>query len=219
MFFHFGTPSKLTELVLGCPDISVLKKKMHIAIIDDETFHRLDALRTHGFNLNPLGDINSIDAVSSFDIIVCDIKGVGSAFGSSYEGAHVISEIRKAYPDKYIISFSGATFDASYNEAFSTADASLPKDSNINQWVASLEKGLKSVGDPMQRWLRFRENLLKKGVDIFEVFNLEQQFIKAIKKKDNSLLKEVKVPDEVRDLVLNFAEYGLKRIIEEISIP
>lgn len=217
MFIHFGTPRKLNELTLGCPDISVLKKKMHIAIIDDQPFHRLEALRTHGFNLNPLGDITSVDAVGSFDIVVCDIKGVGSAFGSQYEGAHVLSEIRKSYPDKYLIFFSGSTFDASYTEALSTADASTPKDSNVDQWVALLENGLKSIGDPMQRWIRFRKSLLEKGVDIFEVFLLEQKFISSIKKKDTSLLKMDNLPDEIKVLIANFATFSLKQIIEGLS--
>jgi len=217
MFIHLGTPLKLDELRLRCPDISILKKKMHIAIIDDEPFYRLEALRANGFILNNLGDITSIDQIEAFPIVVCDIKGVGNAFGSSYEGAHVLSEIRKAFPDKYLISFSGATFDASFNESLSTADASATKDANVDQWITLLEKGLKSVGDPIQRWLRFRSSLVGKGVDIFEVFKLEQSFIKAIKNKDNSLLKPNDASEDIKDLVIKFSTFALKQILEEID--
>jgi hypothetical protein len=110
MFYPIGTPKKLGNLPLTCPEMRILKQKTHIAVIDDEPFHRLEQLRTHGFNITELGDIKAIDQVGSYPIVVCDIKGVGKAFGSPLEGAHVLSEIRKTYPDKYLITFSGATF-------------------------------------------------------------------------------------------------------------
>ena len=137
MFIYLGSPKKLSDLTLTCPDIRILKQKTHIAIIDDQPFHRLDSLRAHGFNITELGgDIKSVDPVIAYPIVVCDIKGVGKAFGSQYEGAHDLSEIRKTFPDKYLITFSGATFDASYNESLSTADASATKDAALEYWVA-----------------------------------------------------------------------------------
>jgi hypothetical protein len=218
VFIKVGAPKKLSDLGITCPEMRELKTKNKIAIIDDEPFLKLESLRAHGFNLTELGgDIKSVDQVMAYPIVICDIKGVGKAFGSDKEGAHVLSEIRKTYPDKFLITFTGMTYDASYNESLATADASATKDASVDYWTALLEKGLKNVGDPRQRWIRFRKNLLDEGMDLFELFKLEQAFIKAIEKRDASIMKSHKVPDEVRDLVLKFTVVALAQILEGLS--
>jgi hypothetical protein len=119
----------------------------------------------------------------------CDIRGVGKALDSNPEGAHLIAEIRKAYPVKYLVSYSGAQFDMSCNGSLSKVDVSVAKDAQTDQWVSVLESGLVQVGNPGERWLRFRTTLLDRGVDLHEVFELEPTFIKSIEKRDAVLMK------------------------------
>ncbi len=218
MFIKFGTPKKLSDLGITCPEMPGLKSNNKIAVIDDEPFIKLESLRAHGFNLTELGgDIKSVEQVMAYPIVICDIKGVGKAFGSDKEGAHVLSEIRKSYPDKFLITFSGMTYNASYNESLATADASATKDASVDYWTTLLEKGLKDVGDPRQRWIRFRKNLLDKGIDLFELFKLEQSFIRSIEKRDPSIMKSHPVPDDVRDIVVKFTAIALAQILEGVS--
>lgn len=218
MFFYFGAPKILSSLGITCPEIQELKSRIKIAVIDDEPFVKMESLRNHGFNLTEIGgDIKSVDQVMAYPIVICDIKGVGKAFGSSKEGAHVLSEIRKSYPDKFLITFSGMTYDASYNESFSSADKSATKDASIDHWIAILEEGLEKVGDPLQRWIRFRKNLLDKGIDLFELFKLEQAFIRSLEKRDESIMKSHPVPPEVRDMVIKFTVSALAQILEGLK--
>ena len=110
MFIHFGKPNKLGDIGQTQLEVAELKRRFDIGVLDDEPFVQANALRAHGFRIVELGgDIKSVEQVASYPIVVCDIKGVGRAFGSKYEGAHVLSEIRKAYPDKYLIAFTGMT--------------------------------------------------------------------------------------------------------------
>lgn len=218
MYFEIGSPQKLSSLTLTCPELSELKQRNSIAVIDDEQFLMAAALKNHKFNIVEIGgDISSIEQVMAFPIVICDIKGVGKAFGSIYEGAHVISEIRKAYPDKYIITFSGSQYDVSYNKSLNSADVSATKDSNIDYWVSILEKGLKSVGDPKERWLRFRRTMIDKGIDAYDLFKLETAFVKSIKEKNSAPMGNVVVPDEVKEIVKAFASVALGQIIESLA--
>lgn len=218
MFITFGTPMKLADLGLTCPELRELKQKTQIAIIDDQPFLRANALRNHGFNIVEMGgEITSIDQVLAYPIVVCDIKGVGKAFGSRFEGAHVLAEIRKSFPDKFLISYSGSEYDVSYNENLGKADKSATKDAQTEYWVALLETGLKAVGDPKERWIRFRKTLLEKGVDLYEVFKLEQAFIKSLNAKDQSIMAKAAVPDEIKELVKAFASVALAQIIEMVG--
>jgi len=62
--------------------------------------------------------------------------------------------------------------------------------------------------------VRFRKNLLDEGIDLFELFKLEQAFIKSVENRDASIMKSHKVPDEVKDLVLKFTGFALTQILE-----
>lgn len=109
------------------------------------------------------------------------------------------------------------SYDASYNDSLATTDASATKDASIDYWAALLEKGLRSVGDPRQRWVRFRKNLLDEGMDLFELFKLEQAFISSIEKRDASIMKSHPVPAEVKDIVVKFTVVALAQILEGLS--
>jgi len=219
VFDCFRPPKKLGTLGITCPPISELKSAIKIAIIDDEPFIKLKALQSNKFNLTEIGDIKSIDQVMAYPIVICDIKGVGGTFGSDKEGAYVLSEIRKSYPDKFLITFTGMTHDASYNDSFSSADRSLTKNATVDQWIAVLEEGLKIVGDPRQRWIRFRKNLLDQGMELYELFRLEQAFITSIEKNDASIMKSHSVPVEVHDIVSKFITTALAEILKAMIKP
>lgn len=214
MFIQWGTPKhKLADLRLE-ENINSLKKSLPIAVIDDNPFPFSASLRAHNFRIDELGgDIRSVEQVSSYPIVVCDIMGVGSAFESEFEGAHVVSEIRKAFPDKYLIAFTGVLHNIKYNKLLATADNSIPKDTPTDNWAEALEKALLEVGTPRNRWIRFRTHLAKSGFDSFEIFNLEQAFIEAVKNSDPSVMKSDRVlsrlPPALKSLTIRFAETAL----------
>ncbi len=219
MFYSFGTPKRLDDLGVTLPPIKELKSKYEIAIIDDEPFVRASAIRHHGFRIIELGgDIKSVSQVAEYPIIVCDIKGVAKAFGSKYEGAHLISEIRKAYPDKYLIAYTGSTFDPTYNEKLNYADKVASKDIPSDNWTAYLEEALKNVGDPKERWLRLRDSFLKCGVDLYDVFKLEQAFINSINKRDSAIFtnsaNSLSLKDDTKKLITNFTATALVKLLE-----
>lgn len=217
MYFQIGRPKTLGGLQVPTQDMAYLKRNYQIAVIDDEPFSKANALRNHKFSVVELGDIKALDQVSEYAIVVCDIRGVGKALDSPLEGAHLLAELRKSYPDKYLVSYSGAQFDMTYNESLSKVDVSVAKDAHTEQWVSVLEQGLVQVGNPRERWLRFRKTLLDRGVDLHEVFELEQTFIKSIEKRDAALMKRHSVPDEVKEIVATFAKVALVQIIASMA--
>lgn len=217
MYIQVGTPKKLSALRVALQDYAHLKRNTQIAVIDDQVFPKADALRNHKFNIIELGDIKSVDQVAAYPIVVCDIRGVGKSLSSDLEGAHLISEIRKSYPDKFLVTYSGAQFDITYNESLRDVDASIAKDASTEQWVAVFERGLEKITNPRERWIRLRRTLLDRGVEIHEVFSLEQKFIKAIEAKDASKLTTTGIPEEVKEIVVAFAKYALIQIIKSLA--
>lgn len=206
MYFDFGKPKRLQLISSGTPSMEVLKKEYQIAVIDDNPFGKTEALRSHNFQIAEFDDVKRIEQIAEYAIVVCDIRGVGAAFDSAMEGAHVLAEIRKRYPDKFLIAYSGAYSDMKYNDALRGVDVSLSKDSQTDIWVSSLEKGLAEVGDPFRRWLRFRNQLSSRGFDAYDLFKVEQKYIESIISKNEDVFTKIHISPEMKKLMVDFAK-------------
>lgn len=163
-----------------------------ILCIDDQEFSKEENLRRNNFNIRTVNDIDNIEFVSEYDIIICDIQGVGKKLGSEYEGAHLIAEIKKRFPLKKVIAYSGQTFNTSYNSYFQLADLTLNKDTDLEDWIDYLDDLIKSLVDPYEIWLSIRKFLIEKNIQTNIISNIEQDYISATLKKDTSKLTQSK---------------------------
>ena len=73
--------------------IAELRKYVHMLVIDDNDFMPESFLKANGYQINHKTDIDTIKDVEPYDIILCDISGVGKKLGFSKEGAFIIREI------------------------------------------------------------------------------------------------------------------------------
>ena len=137
MYFRFRKPRSLSEIRRPQKTLTERRRDFPVAIIDNEPFARFDTLVSHGFSLRELGDIDDIAAVAEYPIVSCDIKDVGAAFESPFGGAHLIMEIRKRYPDKYVIAYSAGMFHAEYKRPLDYSDVFLRKGTSIDEWRVS----------------------------------------------------------------------------------
>lgn len=66
------------------------RTQFQIAVIDDEEFLPLEGLRRHNYNINHLRDVSSIDELRRYDVVLCDLIGVGMGLSAAMQGAHLI---------------------------------------------------------------------------------------------------------------------------------
>lgn len=158
--------------------------KYKILCIDDQGFSKEENLRRNNFNITTVLDIDNIEFVSEYDIVICDIQGVGKKLGSDYEGAHLIAEIKKRFPLKKVIAYSGQTFNTDYNSYFQLADLTLNKDTDLEDWIDFLDDLIKSLVDPYEIWISIRKYLIDKNIPTHIVSTIENDYINATVKKD-----------------------------------
>lgn len=99
-----------------------MKRNIRIALIDDEPFPEVELIRNAGFNITQFYDIESFDQLASYQIIVCDIQGVGKKFGHTLEGAYVVQQVKMEYPDKYIVVVSSKAASIAVSGMIELAD-------------------------------------------------------------------------------------------------
>jgi len=219
MFITLGKMKQIAHLkVIPRPPLGTLRARVPIVVIDDQGFAYLDVLRNHGFSIQLLNDITDIKAVESYPIVVCDVRGVGKSFGSTFEGAHVISEIKKHYPNKILIVYTGQRFDASFNQYFALCDSSIKKDAESEQWVEVLDNAIAAFVDPIAEWKKLRDYLIDLDVPTIRIAELEDSYVSAVLEKRTPFQNEKKLidlPQDAKGVLIGVAgNYAFKLLLD-----
>ncbi|MEQ8304856.1 MAG: hypothetical protein RIB47_15785 [Cyclobacteriaceae bacterium] len=181
MFLHFGQPKNISDLNQVQFKVNQIDRKdVPIVLIDNERFEYMETLRLHGFNITQLNDLEEIQNVLAYEIVLCDIKGIGKKFKSRFEGAHIMKEIHRRYPFKIIYAYTGYTYDPSFNEYLKIADSVLKKDIEHDEWIEALDDAIGLSKDPSRRWRKIRNYLLEREVTMFNLTKLENEYVTTL---------------------------------------
>jgi len=194
------------------PDRSSVK----ILIIDNENVPSLERLRRNDFSIKHLKNCNDVSAVSEYEIILVDIFGVATELSETYQGAFLISEIRKKYPSKVIIGFSSQTYSAAFDKYCRMADSFYIKDLDAENWLENLDEAIKLCVNPEYQWKKLRDHLLSINVPIFNVMQLEDNFVDVIQTKKGSFPDKKRLDNlnsDIKAILQSFAASLLFKII------
>lgn len=186
------------------------RQEIKVAIIDDEDFVHEEILRTHKFDITIFSEINGIEQLQAYDVILCDIQGVGVKFSKNYQGAYLMKEIHKRYPFKIIIAYSGLAHSTKYSEYLKVAEFFMKKDASSEEWIEKLDKALSLVSQPEYRWEKIKYYLLEKEVSLFDLALLEDDYVDRIlfKKSFDGFPKSKvskRLNQDAKDILISFA--------------
>ncbi|WP_420024759.1 hypothetical protein ACN9JG_22875 (plasmid) [Cereibacter azotoformans] len=167
-----------------------LRAKVKIGVIDDDSFKPRANLENYGFQFDELQDITSIDKVIPYDVVICDLMDVGVNFDAAAGGASIIQEIKRNFPAKFIIAYTGARGNSpEASSAKEFADLFLKKDILISDLVSELDQAIDYSLDPYEKWVITRQGLIDLDIDIREVVKLEDAYVSSVKEEDANLSK------------------------------
>lgn len=173
-----------------------------------------------GFKITEFPDISRLEIIADYPVIICDIKGVGKSFGADSEGAFLIHEIKRKYPDKYIIAYSTASFGIKDTKFLKKADVSLQKETTTEQWSEVLEKALEEVSNPKIRWIKIRQSLLDYNIELSDLMILEQSYIRSVlynninEMPSNSELENILDSEIMIDIIKDFISGSLVEVLK-----
>lgn len=170
------------------------RKAIRIAVIDDNKFEAQRNLKTYGYNIVKFDDIDSISDLEDFQIILCDVLGVGVKFSPTGQGAELVREIRNHYPNKYVLAYTGNMEDNPQAMlAKFISDDFIAKDSDMDDWSSILDKYINFLSSPIEVWKRSRLNLVRLDVSSSDIIYLEDAYVRDTLKNDQefSKLKDV----------------------------
>lgn len=197
-----------------------IRSAVKIAIIDDEKFKAHSNLTTYGYKIQELPDVKSLDDVSDFDVIICDLMGVGQNFDKSIGGASIIKELKENYPTKYVIAYTGARSNTpEANAAKQFSDDFIKKDDDITKLVGKLDDAIDIASDPYERWLITRQGLIDLEIDLRKILELESAYVEAINSNDNefsemeAILKKADLGGHAKGIVQSLIASGIWSVV------
>jgi len=207
MYIPIGKPKSIDELTNLYPSKNEKSKKtVKIIIIDDSPFSKLAMLQNHDYNIKQIPDITDLSAVSDYQIVISDIRGVGSSFGSSIEGAHVLKRLKKEYPSKALCAYTGSAYDENITKALSGIKI-IKKDATIDEWCDEIDSMIEDVSHPIKVWNKVRDLLLSKGVSTYQVALFEDLYVRQALKHDvdessfKSLTTKWNINEDIRAII------------------
>lgn len=205
--FLFRTPKNVEDLQKSLRLKDINKKvqesrgAVKICVIDDKSFAPLENLQRHGFLITRYQDISDIAMVDSYNIILCDLIGVGKQLNPSLQGAHVIQQIKKNYPEKYVVAYTGGTSSDLIQKSITIADHYTQKDTSIDEWCELLDNAISEVANPIIVWKKVRMQLLDCGATPYELTILEHEYVKSFEISADDFKN--RLPQTARDLNLS----------------
>ncbi len=217
------------SIEIGLSDLISTPRKINVAIIDDKEFPWKDALENRGCAVTYFSDYikpvtqanqkTKVHNLSSFDIIICDIHGVGSSIYPGMEGLGVMEELRKKNPFHVIAAYTGDP-GAIYSKSkrHNLLDFVFSRDWVDDDFLLNFDELMKIFNSPKYRWEFIRKRLCYLGVGENKIDEIRIVFVEKVilgqmlKQRLNiSLIKTKELvvsPPQSLDL-LGLAKFGI----------
>lgn len=170
------------EKALDNVNIIEARKKVRIGVIDDQPFQALENLRANGYDVNFLNTTANVRSLRDFSIIVCDILDVGKAINEEEQGAALIGELKRVFPEKQIIAYSSLSGNTKLLRlAKERADDYIGKSMHLDVWYSVLDEAILKCLDINFIWSMTKRRLEEASVTSDEIAKLEDAFVRAVK--------------------------------------
>ncbi len=156
------------------------RAQVPIAVIDDDPFRHEQRLRNNGYNIDFLGDIVKISDIAEYNIIMCDLRGVGKHLNDVGQGGYLIDEIKRNHPEKFVIAYTGGAEASIIELARKSADVFLKKDADLGEWRDNLDRIIRFLTNPILVWKRQRVALVDGDVPTLDILKLEDAYVRSV---------------------------------------
>lgn len=164
--------------------IEKIKQNIKILMVDDEKPAIFEYLDARKYNIYYKSDMTYPIEAEPFDIILLDIKGVASERGSSMEGFALAAEIKKEYPLKKVLVYSGSSFHKEVTNRKDEVDGIIPRDEDPDRFCDVIDKNINNYTDYEKQWDIIRQVLKENKLSEKQIDGMRKKYIKIFEKND-----------------------------------
>lgn len=179
------------------------RKEIKVCFIDDKGYDKNNFTSTGYIDVDVKTEFTNSNDFAAYHIIVCDIDGVGIKIDNKKQGLAVAETLKKAFPDKIIMTFSSKNPYA-YAEKFNEiADGYFNKLCTPAEIANELDKKAIIYFDEIAAWKHFENELRRDEISNKTIAFMEDLYVRSLLKKEN-LFNEKNVQKDI-SMVKNIA--------------
>lgn len=161
-------------------NLSNLRKKIKILLIDDESDDIYNVLKERQYNVYYKNDMNYVIEAEPFEIVIMDIKGVAKRLQSSMEGFSLACEVKQKYPLKRVCCYSGSVYtEISEQLADKKIDAFLFKDMDMDKMCEKIDTLILEYADYKKQWEIIRKQLLDCNTNERDIKIIQKSYMES----------------------------------------
>lgn len=193
-----------------------------ICVIDNDGFP--ESIRNLGYSRIILrSDYNGNENFNEYDVILCDIKDIGIEIDPNIQGIAVALDIKKLYPNKIVIQYSGINpyeFDIDFLlHNTEQLDGYIKKDQSTKAIVDQLDEICSVFWNPIKAWKFAEKNMRRNGVSNKIIAYFEDAYVRSLSKKEDYMelymnkIKNVSTAISSLSPIIKFLSIVLKSIM------
>ncbi|MGI6711092.1 MAG: hypothetical protein ACOX4W_06620 [Bacilli bacterium] len=188
-----------------------------LCVIDNDGIDE-NALNNLGYkNTFVMHEFYKVDDIKDYNVILCDIKGVGQKFDRKCQGIAVAENIKKMYPEKKVILYSGqnpSDFDENYSNSATILDGFIEKGESTPKLVSELDKYCETFWNPVKMWDVIESKMKKKGATNKYIAYMEHLYVRSLIDKKNYMSEYEKIFEDRNVEIVNIAVKMLSEILK-----
>lgn len=169
--------------------IESLRTKIKILIVDDEDIDIYKTLESRKYDVYYKKDMSYAIEAEPFDIVIMDIKGVGSSRQSKSGGLSLACEVKGRYPLKKVGCCSVSRINT-ITEKLSDKkiDFFFRKEMEKDKMCDKIDELIKEYVNIDEQWSVLSRELRKNGIDSDTIEILKEKYMKSFESGDFSQL-------------------------------
>ena len=120
-----------------------------------------------------------MDEYKEYDIILCDVEGIGSSVDVERQGLAVAEQIKNVYPEKVVLLYSGKNIET-FGEMPPNIDGYLRKQLSMSELAKCLDNYYKKSIDPINVWEKTRNEMLNNKISTKTIAFLEDRYCRSL---------------------------------------
>ena len=129
-------------------------------------------------------DFDDINDIIPYDIVFCDINGIGLKIDKEKQGVSVAQMIKDNFPQKIVIIFSAADQPLSMTEGYHFVDDVITKNMSAKEMASNIDRYIEMLENPILKWASIKKMLEQKDIQTKDIAILENYYVKKNKAQE-----------------------------------
>lgn len=184
--FVFNRLNTIHDLkTLGYIPKKINREAINVCIIDDEGFSEKRLSLTGYKKVTVKTEYSEINDFEHYDIIACDINGVGKDINAKKQGISVAQTIKANYPTKTVLIYSSndpREYDDDYKNA---VDGFFKKSGSMDEIAGEFDKYATEMFDANKAWSKIERLLRDDKTPNKTIAFIEDKYVRSVSEKTN----------------------------------